>query len=99
LLRLDVVRGMSAQEAFDHFGDLLKARSECCEELVESPPHWEDPTAAAVDKYVEGVRNSVRANLYWSLHTDRCFGAATEEVKKMRRVIVAINSKYLQSEA
>jgi hypothetical protein len=87
---------MSAQEAFDHLGSLLQARLERFEELADSLPHWDGPTAAAVDEYVEGVRNSVRANLYWSLRTDRYFGAATEEVKRTRKVDVMVQPNYLQ---
>jgi hypothetical protein len=87
---------MSAQEAFDHLGSLLQARLERFEELADSLPHWDKPTAAAVDEYVEGVRNSVRANLYWSLRTDRYFGAATEEVKRTRKVDVMVHPNYLQ---
>jgi len=89
---------MSAQKAFDHLGNLLEARLERFEELAQSLPHWDNPTAAAVDEYVEGVRNSVRANLYWSLRTDRYFGVATEEVKRTRRVNVMVHPKYLQLE-
>jgi hypothetical protein len=37
--------------------------------------------------------------LYWSLRSDRFFGAATEEVKKTRRVKVMVCPKYLQIEA
>jgi hypothetical protein len=60
--------------------------------------HWDNPTAAAVEEYVEGFRNAVQANLYWSLRSDRFFGAATEEVKKTRRVNVMVCPKYLQIE-
>jgi hypothetical protein len=49
-----------------------------------------------VDAYIEGVRNAVQANLYWSLRSDRFFGAAAEEVKKSRRVKVIVRPKYLQ---
>jgi hypothetical protein len=90
---------MSAQEAFDHLGSLLEARLERFDELSRSLPHWEGPTAAAVDEYIEGVRNAVQANLYWSLRTDRFFGAAAEEVKNSRRVSVMVRPKYLQIEA
>lgn len=90
-------QGMSAQEAFDYLGEMLEARLTNFEELAASLPRWDNATAASVDDYVEGVRNSVRANLYWSLRTDRYFGAATEEVKKTRRVDVMVNPKYLQS--
>jgi hypothetical protein len=85
---------MSAQEAFDHLGSLLQVRLERFEELADSLPDWDEATA--VDEYVEGVRNSVRANLYWSLRTDRYFGAATEEVKRTRKVDVLAHPRYLQ---
>jgi hypothetical protein len=61
---------MSAQEAFDHLGKLLEARLERFDGLCGSLPHWNNPTAAAVDAYVE---NAVQANLYWSLRSDRFF--------------------------
>jgi hypothetical protein len=89
---------MSAQEAFDHLGHLLEARLERFDEISGALPHWDVPAAAAVDAYVEGIRNAVQANLYWSLRTDRFFGAATEEVKKTRKVKVMICPKYLQIE-
>lgn len=91
------LQGMSAQEAFDYLGQMLETRLASFEELATSLPRWDNATMAAVDAYVEGVRNSVRANLYWSLRTDRYFGAATEEVKKTRRVDVMVSPKYLQS--
>jgi hypothetical protein len=90
---------MSAQEAFDHLGKLLEARLERFDGLCGSLPHWDSPTDEAVDAYVEGVLNAVQANLYWSLRSDRFFGAATEEVKKTRRVRVMVCPKYLQIEA
>jgi hypothetical protein len=89
--------GMNAQEAFDHLGSLLEARLERFDELSRNLPLWESPTTvAAVDAYIEGVRNAVQANLYWSLRSDRFFGAAAEEVKKSRRVKVMVRPKYLQ---
>jgi hypothetical protein len=88
--------GMSAQEAFDHLGNLLEGRLEGFDEISGALPHWDYPTAAAVDAYVEGVRNAVQVNLYRSLRTDRFFGAATEEVRKTRRVKVMVRPKYLQ---
>lgn len=89
-------QGLSAQEAFDHLGRLLDERLELFEKLVESLSQWNDMTTGPVAAYVEGVRNSVRANLYWSLRTERYFGAATVDIWKTRKVDVMVRPSYLE---
>jgi hypothetical protein len=88
--------GLNAQEAFDHLGRLLAERLKRFDELVESLPHWSDVMTGPIADYVEGVRNSVRANLYWSLRTERYFGAATVDVWKTRKVDVMVRPSYLE---
>ena len=88
--------GLSAQEAFDHLGGLLAQRLELFNELAESLSQRNDMATRHVAAYVEGVRNSVRANLYWSLRTERYFGAATVNVWKTRKVDVMMRPSYLE---
>ncbi|GAP85184.2 putative presilphiperfolan-8-beta-ol synthase [Rosellinia necatrix] len=57
--------GLGPQEAFDYIGTLLDSRYARWEKAVQSVPNWGAGINSHVDKYVQGVSNVVRANLYW----------------------------------
>ena len=57
--------GMSAQEAFDAVNSLLEERYDNWNSTIQEMPSWSPKVDAEVEKYVEGIRNVVRANLYW----------------------------------
>lgn len=59
------MNGMTAQQAFDYVGKLLDDRYRRWEAAEARIPRWGYPTDVQVEKYVEGIKSVVRANLYW----------------------------------
>ncbi|KAM0714539.1 hypothetical protein Q7P37_009835 [Cladosporium fusiforme] len=65
--------GMTAQEAVDRVALEIRQRLALLEEAlvraVEMKSRWHYDTM----RYIEGAKDVVRANLYWSFHSDRFF--------------------------
>ncbi|GAW13610.1 hypothetical protein ANO14919_029970 [Xylariales sp. No.14919] len=59
--------GLGAQEAFDCIGNMLDSRYERWEKAVGMMPSWGEEIDKHARKYVQGVADVVRGNLYWSL--------------------------------
>ncbi|KAI0397527.1 isoprenoid synthase domain-containing protein [Xylariaceae sp. FL0594] len=60
------IGGLSAQEAFDYVGGMLDSRFERWERAVAQVPSWgNDVVDEHVRMYIDGVANTVRANLNW----------------------------------
>lgn len=57
--------GLGAQEAFDYVGNMLESRYERWEEAIHAVPNWGGEINRDVEKYIQGVADVVRANLYW----------------------------------
>jgi hypothetical protein len=57
--------GLGAQEAFDCIGNMLNSRYERWEKAISEVPDWGEGVKKDVDKYIQGVADVVRANLYW----------------------------------
>ncbi|TGJ78355.1 hypothetical protein E0Z10_g10414 [Xylaria hypoxylon] len=57
--------GLRAQEAFDYVGNMLNSRYERWEKAVGVIPNWGEDINKHVEKYVRGVADVVRGNLYW----------------------------------
>ncbi|KAJ8120501.1 hypothetical protein ONZ43_g2806 [Nemania bipapillata] len=57
--------GLGAQEAFDYIGDMLDSRYERWEKAVSEVPDWGEDVNKDVKRYIQGVADVVRANLYW----------------------------------
>lgn len=57
--------GMSAQEAFDTAGKLLEERYQRWEEVESSVPRWCAEIDAQVQRYIDGIKSVVKANLNW----------------------------------
>lgn len=57
--------GLGAQEAFDYVGNMLDSRYERWEEAIREVPSWGEEIDKDVKKYIQGVADVVRANLYW----------------------------------
>lgn len=57
--------GMGAQEAFDYVGGLLAQRYERWESVEPQIPTWGEAVDFHVQRYIEGIKCTVRANLYW----------------------------------
>ena len=59
------IRGMSAQQAFDTLNHFLEQRYLQWDETIAKVPLWDRDVEAEVQKYITGIQNVVRANLYW----------------------------------
>ena len=90
---------MSAQAAFDHLGAMLENRYRRFKKAVAEVPSWGEPADANVHQYIEGVKNVVRANLYWSFQTERFFGKRRDEVRRSFKVDVLLRPPYLREAA
>ena len=58
-------RGKTAQEAFDEVGVLLQQRYRDFYLAQADLPHVNQEIDIDIQKYVEGVRNIMKANLNW----------------------------------
>lgn len=56
---------MSAQKAFNVIGDLLDERYQRWDITEGRVPSWGGETDRQATEYIEGIKNVVRANLYW----------------------------------
>jgi hypothetical protein len=63
--------GKTAQEAVDLVGTDIKRQSWLLERAIEEVSSWECPWQNESMRYVQGVRDVIKANLYWSFHSDR----------------------------
>ncbi|KAF2963575.1 hypothetical protein GQX73_g9998 [Xylaria multiplex] len=57
--------GLQAQEAFDYIGNMLNSRYERWEKALGEMPYWGEEINKHAERYVRGVADVVRANLYW----------------------------------
>lgn len=57
--------GLGAQEAFDYIGSMLDSRYERWEKAIGELPNWGEEVNRNAQKYIQGVADVVRANLYW----------------------------------
>ncbi|KAJ3480431.1 hypothetical protein NLG97_g8075 [Lecanicillium saksenae] len=90
------LQGMSAQEAFDAAGALLDDLY-CQWELVEKrATSLRTGNSLHLQKYINGIKNIVRANLYWSFDTDRYMKNPTA-VLKTNKMEVLMEPAYLQA--
>lgn len=63
--------GRTAQEAVDLVGADIERRSLLLEQAVEKVSSWRTPWQRESMRYVQGVKDVIKANLYWSFHSDR----------------------------
>lgn len=63
--------GRKAQEAVDLVRGEIEMRSLLLERAIEQVASWETPWRRECMRYVQGVRDVIKANLYWSFHSDR----------------------------
>lgn len=59
------VKGMLPQQAFDTVGELLVSRYRRWEEVERNVPTWGFGIDEDVQKYINGIKSVVKANLYW----------------------------------
>ena len=62
---------------------------------VKELPCWGEDVDGEIERYVEGIKNCVKANLHWSFRTDRYFGSKKHEVKEQGRLAVLKEPPYL----
>ncbi|KAF7192761.1 Cycloaraneosene synthase sdnA [Pseudocercospora fuligena] len=90
------IRGLSAQQAFDHVGNMLDDRLARIESCIATRPQYEDRRLDhEAERYIEGVLNTIRANLYWSFESRRYFGDQADVVRRTRRVEVLKSPAFM----
>ncbi|KAK5624996.1 hypothetical protein RRF57_000712 [Xylaria bambusicola] len=67
LVAIARMTGLGAQEAFDYVGTMLDSRYERWENTINAMPDWGEEVNKHVRRYVKGIADVVRANLYWSI--------------------------------
>ncbi|KXJ86405.1 isoprenoid synthase domain-containing protein [Microdochium bolleyi] len=85
------MQGLSPQQAFDTVGELLTKcyqRWEEVESQLQSVSWAEDTSHEQARLYVEGIKNVVTANMYWSFKSERYFGSDGEIVRTTRQMDV-----------
>lgn len=88
---------MSAQQAVDHMGAKLDQIYMRFDDAILELPSWEERVDQEVKRYIEGVKNCVRANLYWSFRTERYFGRMRKEVERTGKVDVLKHPSFLNN--
>lgn len=58
-------KGMSAQEAFDYLDSKLRTLYREWYLTMADVPQWGEKIDSQVQTYIEGLENSVKANLAW----------------------------------
>ncbi|KAF2761567.1 terpenoid synthase [Pseudovirgaria hyperparasitica] len=90
--------GMTGQEAVSFIGSSIDKRYSDLRKAASLVPLWGTPVTAEVEKYIQGIRNVIKANLYWSFGSHRYL---SEEQKKRWRsrgeIEVLANPQYLVS--
>ncbi|KXT01736.1 hypothetical protein AC578_2738 [Pseudocercospora eumusae] len=90
------IRGLSAQQAFDHVGSMLDDRLARIESCVAMRPQYKNRRLEQeAERYIEGVLNTIRANLYWSFASRRYFGDQADIVRRTRTVKVLKNPAFM----
>ncbi|KAI8953296.1 isoprenoid synthase domain-containing protein [Xylaria longipes] len=89
--------GLGAQEAFDYIGNMLNSRYERWENAVRAVPNWGESINHHVDRYIRGVADVVRANLYWSFKSERYLGKDGATVRQTRSVQVLRSPAFLHN--
>jgi hypothetical protein len=59
------MNGLGPQEAFDYVGQMLDSRHSRWEQAIKSVPNWGHEIDCQVLKYIQGISNVAKANLYW----------------------------------
>ncbi|CAF9908645.1 MAG: hypothetical protein GOMPHAMPRED_006237 [Gomphillus americanus] len=89
--------GMTAQQAFDHLGNMLTSRHLKLTDLLRRLPSWDPKTNGQAQRYIDSVLNTVRANLYWSYVSGRYFGSEGDTIKQTGQIMVLRNPPWLHS--
>ncbi|KAK2042488.1 hypothetical protein LZ31DRAFT_596409 [Colletotrichum somersetense] len=78
-------------------GSLLEESHREWDEVMSRLPDWDAEHDDEVERYIKCVQNVVQANLSWSLHSKRYFGADGPQERKTRTIDVLVNPPYLSN--
>ncbi|PNP58285.1 hypothetical protein THARTR1_01800 [Trichoderma harzianum] len=84
--------GLSAQKAFDKVGKLLENRYQRWDRAEASVPSWGEEADVQVQRYIEGIKCVVRANLNWSFKSERYLGSNPDVVRATRKLHILADS-------
>ncbi|KAF2996745.1 terpene cyclase [Neopestalotiopsis sp. 37M] len=90
------MNGLGPQEAFDYIGQMLDSRHSRWEQAIKSVPSWDHEIDCQVLKYIQGISNVAKANLYWSLN--RLFSINTVSACQNRGIIMTAHFEKLPTE-
>lgn len=92
------VSGKTAQEAIDLVGAELERKLSLFECTIEGISRWKSPRQCEIMRYVQGVKDVIKANLYWSLHSDR-FLSEEQKIRLQTTGMVEVSAwpSYLRS--
>ncbi|KAI1756101.1 isoprenoid synthase domain-containing protein [Xylaria castorea] len=89
--------GLGPQEAFDYIGNMLDSRYERWDNAAKAVPNWGESVNQHVDRYIQGVADIVRANLYWSFKSERYLGKEGAMVRQTRCIQVLRSPAFLRN--
>ncbi|KAI1277872.1 isoprenoid synthase domain-containing protein [Xylaria sp. FL0933] len=89
--------GLGAQEAFDYVGNMLISRYERWEKAVGEIPSWGEEVDRDVRRYIKGIEDVIRANLYWSFNSKRYFGKQGAIIRQTRCLSVLKSPPFLRA--
>ncbi|KAG6993738.1 hypothetical protein G7Y79_00051g086580 [Physcia stellaris] len=82
-------RGLAPQEVYDKLDIMLKARCRQWYLAWADVPQWGETIDQHVQKYIHGLQDLARGNLYWSFRGTRYFGEKTDHVRRTRAITVS----------
>lgn len=93
------MNGLSAQDAIDQVGHLIRMRHDSFNKAVQCLPQWDAAIDLEVSRYVAAIRNVVKANLYWSFQSHRFLNQTEkQQFRESYQLTVLRNPHYLNSD-
>ena len=89
--------GMTAQQAFDHLGNIISSKHRRLTDLLNRLPSCDPRINGQTEKYIDSILNTVRANLYWSFRSGRYFSTDGDTIKQTGQIMVLKNPPWLHS--
>ncbi|KAI2821009.1 hypothetical protein CBS63078_1710 [Aspergillus niger] len=85
LIKIYLRQGFSVQAAFDEAGKLLAACYRDWYLTLADLPSWGEDVDAQVQTYIDGLQNTVLANIHWSFRAER-YWKSNAEIQKDRTI-------------
>ncbi|GLA28673.1 terpenoid synthase [Aspergillus phoenicis ATCC 13157] len=89
LIKIYLRQGFSVQAAFDEAGKLLAACYRDWHLTLADLPSWGEDVDAQVQTYIDGLQNTVLANIHWSFRAER-YWKSNAEIQKDRTIEVRV---------